>query len=277
MTAPADPLLCRTCRSPRGENIAKGTRCARCGQRDAIVLWIASAVAAGSWSLYYGSPIADAFVAAVVTLLVMPPFVVAALLLHEMIHAATARVLGLTVTRIIIGEGRALVRWGRDPELVVGSVILGNGATAILDLQRRGYRARWTVALLLAPLGSAAIGALVWIASADWPLAARTAALVFAIANLFIAAITVIPVPTFDGRVWSDLASTLYLLRATEAQLEEHMLMAVQDRAVALVEIGELDRAVEAARAGVAAHPDSAPARQILEYALSCAGRLDEA
>lgn len=276
MTAAAEPLLCRTCQSPRGENIANGTRCARCGQRDALVVWFGSAVAAVSWSLYYGATLADALVAAVVTFVVVPPLLVSALLLHEMIHAATARLLGLTVTRIVIGEGRALFRWGRDPQLVVGSVILGNGATSILDLRRRGYRARWTVALLLAPLGSAAIGALFWIASADWQLAARTAALVFAIANLLLAAITMIPVPTFGGRVWSDVASALYLARATEAQLEEHMLMAVQDRAVALVEIGEMDRAVEAARAGVAAHPDSVPARQILEYALFRAGRLDE-
>jgi hypothetical protein len=272
----ADELQCRTCKSPRGENIANGTRCARCGQRDAVVLWIASAVAAGSWSLYYGSPVADAFVAAIVTFLVMPPLLVTALLLHEMIHAVTGRLLGLTVTRIIIGEGRALFRWGRDPQLVVGSVVLGNGLTYILDLRRQGYRARAAVVLLLAPIGSASVGALIWIASADWALAARTAALVFAIANLFLAAITMIPVPTFGGRVWSDAASALYLTRATEAQLEEHMLMAVQDRTVALVEMGEMDRAVDAARAGVAAHPDSVPARQILAYALFSAGRLNE-
>ena len=272
MMAGNDPLRCRTCQSPRGENIANGTRCARCGQRDALVLWIASAVGAASGSLYYGLSKADALMAAAVTFFVMPPLLVSALLLHEMIHAVTARLLGLTVTRIIVGEGRALFRLGRDPQLLVGSVILGNGATSMLDLRRRGYRARWIFALLLAPLGSAAIGTMFWIASADWPLAARTAALVFAIANLFIAAITVIPVATFDGRVWSDVASALYLARATEAQLEEHMLMAVQDRTVALVEIGEMDRAVEAARAGIAAHPDSVPARQILTYALSHLG-----
>jgi len=229
-----------------------------------------------SWALYYGSPPASALAAAVVTLAVMPPAAVSAVLLHEIMHAAPARLLGLTVTRLIIGEGRALVRVGRDPQLVVGSVLLGNGLTLMSDVRLSGYRARWAVVLMSAPVGSAAVGLIAWTASADWPLAARTAALVFAIANLFLAAITLIPVPTFGGRVWSDVAATLYLLRASESQLSEHMILAVQDRAAALVEMGHMDRAIEAARAGVAVRPDSVLAAQILAYVLLRAGRVAE-
>jgi hypothetical protein len=225
------------------------------------VLWAVSVIGTASWALYYGWPLASALTAAAVTLAVMPPALASAVLLHETTHAASARLLGVTVTRLIIGEGRALVRVGRDPQLVVGSVVLGNGLTLMSDLRRHGYRGRWAVVLLSAPIGSAAVGAIAWFASVDWPLAARTAALVFAIANLFLAAITLIPVPTFGGRVWSDVAATLYLARATESQLTEHMMMAVQDRAAALVETGQVERALAAARAGVAARPDSNPRR----------------
>lgn len=239
------------------------------------MLWVSGAFAAVTWSLYYGSPLTHALANAGVTFLVLPPAAVSALLLHELAHAATGRLLGLTVTRIIIGEGRTLFHLGRDPQLLIGSVILGNGLTVMMDLRRPGYRARWAMVLLAAPVASAATGALFWFASADWPLAGRTAARVFAIANLAIAAITAIPVPTFGGRVWSDLAATLYIARASEAQLVEHMLMAVQDRVVALLETGQKARAVEAARAGVAAHPDSAPAAQLLAYALDRAGSPD--
>src|SRR5687767_387644 len=140
MTAEADPLLCRTCKLPRGENIADGTRCARCGQKHALVLWATSAIAAANWSLYYGSTLSNALVAAAVTLVVFPAALVGALLLHEMIHAAVGRLLGFTVTRIVIGEGRALFRWGRDPQLVFGSVLLGNGVTFMVNLRRDGYR-----------------------------------------------------------------------------------------------------------------------------------------
>ena len=276
MPATDEPLRCRTCSRPRGENIAEGTRCTRCGQRDALVLWAISGIAAGSWALYSGSPPTSALAAAVVTLAVMPPAAASGVLLHEIMHAAPARLLGLTVTRLIIGEGRALVRVGRDPQLVVGSVVIGNGLTLMSDVRRSGYRARWAVVLMCAPIGSAAVGVIAWTASADWPPPARTAALVFAIANLFLAAITLIPVPTFGGRVWSDVAATLYLLRATESQLSEHMILAVQDRAAALVEMGYVDRAIEAARAGVAVRPDSVLAGQILAYVLFRAGRVDE-
>lgn len=276
MPATAEPLRCRTCNRPRGENIAGGTRCARCGQKHALVLWAVSVIGAASWALYYGWPLARALTAAAVTLAVMPPALASAVLLHETTHAASARLLGVTVTRMIIGEGRALVRVGRDPQLVVGSVVLGNGLTLMSDLRRHGYRARWAAVLLSAPIGSAAVGAIAWLASVDWPLAARTAALVFAIANLFLAAITVIPVATFGGRVWSDVAATLYLARATESQLTEHMIMAVQDRAAALVETGQVERALAAARDGVAARPDSILAGQILAYVLLHAGRVAE-
>jgi hypothetical protein len=276
MPATAEPLRCRTCHALRGENIAGGTRCARCGQKHAVVLWLAGAIGAANWALYDGWPLTSLLTAAGVTLLVMPPALVSAVLLHEIMHAAPARLLGLTVTRLIIGEGRALVRVGRDPQLIVGSVVLGNGLTLMSDVRRSGYRARWAVVLLSAPIGSAAVGAMAWTASADWPLAARTAAVVFAIANLFLAAITAIPVPTFGGRVWSDVAATLYLLRATESQLSEHMILSVQDRAAALVELGHMDRAVEAARAGVAVRPDSILAGQVLAYVLFRAGRVAE-
>jgi hypothetical protein len=276
MVATVNPILCRTCTSPRGENIADGTRCARCGQKHALVLWIASGVAAMYWSLDDGLPFVQSLVAAAVTFVVMPAAAVSALLVHEIIHAATGRLFGFTVTRMVIGEGRALFRLGRDPQLVVGSVVLGNGLTMMQDLRWDGYRTRWIIVLLIAPIASAAIAALVWLASVEWPFAARVAAIVFAAANGLIAVITLIPVPTFQGRVWSDLASALYLARATDAQLAEHMLLSVQDRAAALVEAGETDRAVDAARAGVAAQPDAVLARSVLAYALFRAGRFDE-
>ena len=277
MTDAETPLPCRTCGRPRGENVADGTRCAPCGHKHAAVVWLLSGVAALNWSLYYDIPMSAALVAAIVTLLVVPVAFTAAVLIHELVHAAAAALLKQTVTRIVVGEGRALVRLGRDPLLVFGSVLLSNGITLVMDPRLPGYRRRWSVTLLSAPLVSLAIGLIVWQATEGWPLQPRTAALVFAVANLLTAVITLIPVPAFGGRVWSDLATTRYLWRATDEQVREHQLLGVQDRLAHLLELDRPQRAVELARVAADAHPTSTLARSLLAYTLYRVGERAEA
>ena len=144
--------------------------------------------------------------------------------------------LGQRLTRVLVGEGTSLVRIGGDPQLVFGSVVLGNGLTTVLDLRAAGYRSRMCAMLLFAPLTSAILAMTSYVTTAGWPAPARTAALLFAGVNAVMAVLTSIPVATFGGRVWSDLASAIYIARANANQIEEHMLLSAQDRIAILVE-----------------------------------------
>lgn len=272
-TAP-DAAPCRTCGRPRGENIAEGTRCAACGRRQAIVLWLTVAVAA----LLLARPgDGGAVTLLLVALAATPVAFVLAVLLHELTHAAVALLLGQTVTRVLVGEGATWWRLGRDPQLVVGSVPLGNGLTTVLDLRPAGYRWRMCATLLAAPTASAALTVIAFGAALFLPQPARVAVLLFGWANAAMAIITMIPFPTFGGRVWSDLASALYLLRADAAAIDEHLLLSAQDRMAILVDAGLTDRAIETGRAAVAAAPSAPLAHSLLAYALHRAGRTDEA
>ena len=276
MAESAPPLLCRSCRRPRGENLADGTRCESCGKKHALVCWLVGGIGALNWSIYLGLSLANAVTAAMVTIVVLPPAFLVALLVHEGVHVGVARALGFTVSRVVLGEGREIWRIGRDPHIAFGSVLIGNSLAAVLDLRRRGYRGRWALVLLAAPVASLLLGAAIGRTGLDWPLVARVAAIVSASANLVIGILTLIPVPTFGGRVWSDLSATLFLMRASEAQIAEHMILAVQDRAAHLLAIEDQAGAVAAARAGVAAQPTSTLARNLLAYVLLRAGRTDE-
>ena len=68
-------------------------------------------------TLFYGGPVRDAVTSSVVTLACFPVAIVSAVLVDELSHAFAGRFLGQTVTRVLVGEGRAVVRFGRDPEL----------------------------------------------------------------------------------------------------------------------------------------------------------------
>ena len=277
MAASDDLLLCRTCGKPRGENIAEGTRCAACGHRQAIVLCLAVAVSTGYWAFNSTQDASAALTAVAVVLLVTPPALVTAVLAHELAHAGAALVLGQRLTRVLVGEGTSLVRIGGDPQLVFGSVLLGNGLTTVLDLRTTGYRSRMCAMLLFAPLMSATLAMASYVTTAGWPAPARTAALLFACANTMMAVLTSIPVTTFGGRVWSDLASAIYIARADANQIEEHMLLSAQDRIAILADAGLHEGAIETARAAVAAAPSAGLAHSLLAYALHHAGRNDEA
>ena len=277
MTAADDALRCRTCGKARGENIAEGTRCSTCGRRHALVLWLSVTVGATvSAALEFGDVRRPAIVCVVVLLTTAPVFITA-VLTHELVHAAAALLLGQTVTRVLVGEGHALVRLGRDPQLVFGSVVLGNGVTSVLDLRPNGYRRRMGVTLLAAPIGSMVLAIVSYTTTADWPLAWRTTALLFAGANGVMAAITAIPVATFGGRVWSDVASVIYLARAEAAQIQEHMLLSAQDRIAILADADLHARAIATARAAIASAPSAGLAHSLLAYALHRAGQLHEA
>jgi hypothetical protein len=268
----ADAVMCRTCGKPRGENIAEGTRCASCGYKQAALVSIAGGVAAASWSMSESllSPHAVTIVA--VAILAVPISTTVAVLLHELVHAAAAALLGQTVTRVVVGEGGALLRIGRDPHFLLGSVVLSNGITFVMDPRMRGYRGRWAATLLAAPAVSALIGWVTWLAATGWTPAPRTAMLVFGGANLLLAALTLIPVPTFGGRVWGDLAVALYLARATDSEIQEHQLLSMQDRVAHLFDAGAPGAAVETARHAARAHPTSALAHSLLAYALHRTG-----
>jgi hypothetical protein len=215
-------------------------------------------------------------VAALVSLTATAPAFMLAVLLHELAHAVTAVLLGQTVTRVLVGEGVAWQRLGRDPQLVIGSVPLGNGLTTVLDLRRTGYRWRLGVMSMTAPMASAGLAFATYLTTTEWPFAARTAALLFALANAVMAVITLIPVPTFGGRIWSDLAATLYLARADDQIIEQHMLQSVQDRMAILIDVGLFTRAIETARAAVDLAP-STFAQSLLAYALHRDGQHREA
>ena len=240
-------------------------------------MWLIGGVAALTWSVYDGQPIDRAIAAAGLTLLVLPVAFTITVFVHELVHGVAAALLGQTVTRIVVGEGRALAKIGRDPQMVLGSVPLSNGITLVMDPRAEGYRRRWTMMLLAAPLASLAIGLVLWWLSAGWPFAARTAALVAAACNLGTAAVTLIPVPTFGGRVWSDLAMAQFLWHASDAHLQEHQLLSVQDRLAHFIEIGRTDTAVDLARTTARAHPSSTLAQSLLAYTLYRAGDREEA
>jgi hypothetical protein len=273
----ADDRPCRTCGRPRGPNIAEGTRCARCGQRHALILWAGAAFAAGEWSLFYSGRLTDALVAGTTTLVGFVPAFVGAVLVRELCHAAVARCLGATVTRVLVGEGHALARIGRDPELVFGSVLLGNGLTTAMDLRLDAYRTRMTAILLSAPILSLAVGAIAWTMSEDWALPIRVAARLFALGNLALGLITLVPVPTFRGRIWSDLAAARYLWHATDAEVVEHMLLSAQDRLAILVDRRENAAAVATARAALSVAPEAPLAHSLLAFTLLQTGQTDEA
>ncbi|HEX2311896.1 MAG TPA: site-2 protease family protein, partial [Vicinamibacterales bacterium] len=267
----------RTCGRPRGENIAEGTRCAACGQRQALVLWLACGVSAGTTALTNGVDGPGAALVALVVLIVLPPALVLTILVHELTHALVAALLGQTVARVIVGEGRALVRHGRRPEFVFGTVLLGNGATSVLDLRRDGYRTRTCAMLLGAPAVSLGLAAVTWWASADWPRPAYAAGLTITLCNLALAVITLLPMPTFGGRVWSDLASALFVVRASEPQLEELIVHGARDAMAVDVERGDIEAAIDTARQALDVAPTSPFAHSLLAFALHRAGRPDEA
>lgn len=277
MSAGEGILLCRTCGKPRGDNIAEGTRCAACGRAQALILWISVSVAAAASTFARSGEASTAAVSLAVALVVTPVAFVSAVLLHELAHAGAALLLGQTVTRVLVGEGVLWKRWGRDFQLVFGSVLLGNGLTTVLDLRHAGYRRRLVVMLLAAPVVSALLAATVYIASAGWPAPARTAARLFALANGVLVVITSIPIATFNGRVWSDVAAALWVARASEDEIVEHMLQSARDRMGILLDSGMAVQAIATARAAVAAQPSASLAHGLLAFALHTAGQSDEA
>jgi hypothetical protein len=272
-----EQLPCRTCGKPRGENIAEGRRCADCGRREALQLCLAAAAAGASFAAGAGAGLQEVSIAALIAGASLPPAFALSVLLHELTHAITARLLGQTVSRVVVGEGRALVRFRRGPQIVIGRVVVGNGVTWVLDLERAGYRWRTCVTLLTAPLFSLFLAAAAWYASGGWGMAGRSAALTFAACNLVMAIITLLPMPTFGGRVWSDLASALFLIRAGELEITDHMVLAVRDAVAVRIEGGDLEGAIGVARAGVGVAPDSSLANSLLAFALHTAGRHAEA
>jgi hypothetical protein len=110
---------CRTCGKPRGENIAEGTRCAACGRREAAGLCLAAGISATGLALGAGAGVERASLAGLVAGASLTPAFVVTVLLHELGHAVTAELLGQTALRVIVGEGRALVRFGCQPQIVI--------------------------------------------------------------------------------------------------------------------------------------------------------------
>jgi hypothetical protein len=238
---------------------------------------MAAAVAGAGTALSVGAGPSAATVAGLVVAAAIAPAFMATVVIHELTHALTATLLGATVIRIVVGEGRVLFRIGRQPQMVVGRVFLGNGVTSVLDLRRSGYRSRTCIMLLVAPAVSLMIALAAWQGSTGWGLAARSAALAFAACNLTIAIVTLLPTPTFGGRVWSDLASARFLMRASEAEIVEQMVLSARDCLAAHVENGDIDGAIATARATIDVAPESPLAHSLLAFALHSGGRYAEA
>jgi hypothetical protein len=131
--------------------------------------------------------------------------------------------------------------------------------------------------LLAAPVASLLLGAAAWHIGSEWPLAGRAASIICAVAHLVVGIITLVPVPTFGGRVWSDLAVVLFLARADEATLREYRVLAMRDRLQHLLEIGDGATALATARAGAELHRGSSLAAALLAYVLHHQGDIEEA
>ena len=256
-------LPCRTCDQRRGPNIANGTRCSTCGQKQACQLTVLGALSASS-SYLLTNDLGAAVTVFAVALVTIPIGFVLAVLTHELTHALVARALGQAVSRVIIGEGAAVCRIGRDPQILIGSVFMGNGVTEISDVSRAWYRVRSGVVLLSAPLWSLAVAVAFWQVGGTPSLPLQTAAMVFAVANGLLGVITLIPVATFGGRVWSDLAVVLYLLRADDGAIREHMVAALRDRIQHLLEIEDRSAALAVARAAAELQSDSSKPEDLL-------------
>lgn len=211
-----------------------------------------------------------------VTFVALPPAVIAAVLVHELAHAVAGRALGFVVTRIEIVEGRELARFGHSPQVVLGA-IPGSGWTHAVYLGHTGYRWRWVTFSLAAPPASAAAALGAWFVSTDWPLYARTAALVFAALNLMMAVVTLIPAPTFGGRVWSDLALSLAAVRMTDKEIGDDRAGRAAEHVQSLTERGETGIAVEVAEDLRKSSPDAAVGWSALAFALASDGRPEEA
>ena len=103
------------------------------------------------------------------------------------------------------------------------------------------------------------------------------AGLTVTLCNLALAVITLLPMPTFGGRVWSDLASALFVVRASEPQLEELIVPGARDAMAVDVERGDIEAAIDTARQALDVAPTSPLAHSLRAFALHRAGRPDEA
>jgi len=131
--------------------------------------------------------------------------------------------------------------------------------------------------LLGAPAVSLGLAAVTWSVSGEGPQPAYAAGLTVALCNLALAVITVLPMPTFGGRVWSDLANALLVMRATDRQLEEFIVRGAQEAMAVDVERGDIEAAIHTARDTLKTVPTSPLAHSLLAFALHRAGRPDEA
>jgi hypothetical protein len=241
-------------RPPR-RDIAEGTRCAACGQCQALVLWLACGVSAGATALTHGVDAPGAALVAFVILVVLPPALVLTILVYELAHALAATLIGQTVVRVVVGERRPLVRLGPRPEFVFGTVLLGNGATSMLDLPRDGYRIRTCVMLLGAPAVSLGLAAVTWWASADWPQPAYAAGLPSRCATSRWGHHA-----GADADLWRtglQRSGERVVRRArTEPQLEELIVHGARDAMAFDVERGDIEAAIDTARADAAGRVD---------------------
>jgi hypothetical protein len=276
MTAAALDDRCRTCGRPRGETVGSGTRCPRCARNHALLAWFVLASGAALWATAVldveGSPL----VVGLTTFVALPVATVAAVLIHEGAHALVGRAVGLVVTRIEVGEGRELARIGREPELVLGA-IPGSGWTYAASVDPVGYRWRWIVFSLVPPLVSGTVAIAAWALAASWPLWARTAGVVFALANGVMFLVTMLPAPTFGGRVWSDLATALGVARMSDDDVRRDCVAHSTQLVQSLAARGEAERALAMARRGHALGSETPQAWTVLAFALVNAGRSEEA
>lgn len=254
--------------------VGSGTRCSRCARNQALLTWFVLAAGATIWA----SAVLDAspLVVGLATLVSLPPAVLAAVLVHEAAHVLVGRALGLVVTRVELGEGRELARIGREPEIVLGAVP-GSGWTYAASVEPARYRSRWIAFSLVPPLVSGVAAIALFELSSGSPLWARTAGVVFAAANALMLVVTMLPEPTFGGRVWSDMASARAIARMSDDDVRRDCVAHAAQLVEALAARGETERALVLARRAHALDAELPLAWTVLAFALGRAGRSEEA
>ena len=271
-----DQRRCRTCGRPRGENIAEGTRCARCGQRHAPscgwrprsrpVSGPSSTVAARRRPDRRGCDIR----------LLVRRRSLSAVLFTSCVTRLPAGFSVRPFRGSLLAKGARCALRPRSGIRVRLGDCLATGLATTMDLRtRRLSGAHDRRCCFARPSVSLAIGETVWRRPPIGPFPLRMPH-ALCVGSLALGRSRSCPSPTFGGRIWSDLAAARYLWRATDDEVVEHMLLSAQDRLAILLERRENAAALATARAALSVAPETPLAHSLLAFTLLHTGQLDE-
>lgn len=165
----------------------------------------------------------------------------AALVIHELAHAVTGRLVGLEVGGIVFGYGRAIWRFHLGAVPIRLNMWPLSGRVYLGCDQQRFPRARVWLATLMGPLSNVL---LVWAAAAGWhhlaPVIGTPVVGAWITVNLLIAFFNLLPSSGVDigGNLYrSDGLALLQIPRVPDSQLEIYRISALLVRAVDRFEV----------------------------------------